>query len=203
MSLVIGLTGSIATGKSTVASMIKDMNIPVIDADELSREVVEPGEAAYQQIKETFGEGVFQTDGFLDRKALGRIIFNDEEKRKQLNDIVHPAVRERMLEKRDDYVEQGTRAVVLDIPLLFESGLSHYVDRTLVVAVDEDTQLKRLMERDESTREEALSRINAQIPISEKAEMADAAIDNSDTKEQTLQQLQSILWYWDAWEGTE
>ncbi|MFD1018999.1 dephospho-CoA kinase [Thalassobacillus hwangdonensis] len=198
MTLVIGLTGSIATGKSTVSLMFDDYDIPVIDADKLSREVVVPGEAAYYQIVEVFGEEILREDGTIDRKKLGSIVFTDESKRKELNAIVHPAVRERMLQKRDSWKEKNVPAVVMDIPLLFESKLTHFVDKTLVVYVDEHVQLSRLVERDESTKEEAMQRIQSQIPISEKAEMADAIIDNNGSKQDSYKQLEEILIQWNV-----
>lgn len=198
MSLVIGLTGSIASGKSTVSNMFREKGIPVIDADIISREVVERGENAYHDIIETFGEEILQKDGSLDRKALGAIIFADEAKRKLLNAIVHPAVRERLLSRRDALLEGGARCVVLDIPLLFESGLADYADRTLVVYVDEATQLARLMERDQSGEDEARKRIGSQMPLNQKVKLADAVIDNNGTKENTLKQLDALLQKWNA-----
>ncbi|MGR9049102.1 dephospho-CoA kinase [Halobacillus faecis] len=196
MTLVIGLTGSIASGKSTVAEMFKNMDIPVIDADQISRDVVKPGEPAYQEIVEAFGEQVLQEGGGLDRKKLGKIVFSDEMKRKQLNGIVHPKVRQEMIRRREEYKQKQYQAVVLDIPLLFESNLTDYVEKILVVYVDEKTQLERLMERDQSGREEAEERIHAQIPVKKKAEMADAVIDNTGTIEQSSQQLRDILQGW-------
>ncbi|ARI76832.1 dephospho-CoA kinase [Halobacillus mangrovi] len=196
MTLVIGLTGSIASGKSTVSNLFTELNIPVVDADQISREVVEPGEPAYEQIVDTFGESILQDDKTLDRKQLGKVVFSDEEKRKQLNSIVHPQVRKEMLNKRDHYISEHYPAVVLDIPLLFESKLTHYVDRVVVVYVSEETQLERLMERDRSSREDAEQRIKAQIPVQQKAEMADAVIDNNGTIEESFQQLKDILHDW-------
>ncbi|MCA0969847.1 dephospho-CoA kinase [Halobacillus litoralis] len=198
MTTVIGLTGSIATGKSTVSNMFKDLNIPVIDADQLSRDVVKPGEPAYQKIVEAFGSRVLQNDGTLDRKKLGSIVFSDGEKRKELNGIVHPEVRKEMIRRRDHFVDEKYPAVVLDIPLLYESELTHYVERVLVVYVDEATQLERLTNRDQSTEEEAMQRIKSQIPISEKADRADAVIDNRGTIEESLQQLRDILHEWEV-----
>ncbi|MFC7321115.1 dephospho-CoA kinase [Halobacillus campisalis] len=196
MGLVIGLTGSIATGKSTVSKMIKSFQIPVVDADIISREVVEIGKPAYLQIVDIFGEEVLNEDGTLNRKSLGNIVFKDEDKRGQLNGIVHPEVRKEMVRQRDEYLNNGERAVVLDIPLLFESKLTSYADRTLVVYVDEDTQLKRLMDRDGSSEDEANYRINSQISIKEKARLADAVIDNSGTLESSRTQLQEVLREW-------
>ncbi|KGP71723.1 dephospho-CoA kinase [Pontibacillus yanchengensis] len=196
MTVVIGLTGSIASGKSTVSLMFDEFNIPVVDADKLSRKVVEPGKKAYNQIIEEFGHDILRDDQTIDRKALGTIVFNDEEKRKKLNSFVHPAVREEMVQQRDFYVTEGYKAVVLDIPLLFESDLAHYVDKVVVVYVDEDTQLKRLMERDKSTKEDALSRINSQMPVSQKAKKADEVVDNSGSKHDSYKQLETILRQW-------
>ncbi|ASF40126.1 dephospho-CoA kinase [Halobacillus halophilus] len=196
MTVVIGLTGSIASGKSTVSQMFSRFNIPVVDADRLSRKVVEPGESAYNKIVEAFGFQILQDDRTIDRKRLGKIIFSDEEKRQQLNSIVHPQVRQEMLEEREAYKAEGYPAVVLDIPLLFESRLTSYVDRVMVVYVDEETQLNRLMERDQSEREEAEERIQAQLSVTEKAKMADAVIDNNGSVEESFQQLKDILHQW-------
>lgn len=200
MGIVIGLTGSIATGKSTVASMFIDIGIPVIDADRIAREVVEPGEEAYKKVVETFGEEILLEDRSLNRPKLGRIVFSDEEKRNQLNSIVHPAIRKKMLEKRDAYLKNGEGCVVLDIPLLFESKLEHFVDKIIVVYVDEDVQLKRLLERNQLTKEEALERIRSQMPVKDKIELADAVIDNNGTIEHSFKQLKEILQKWDVLE---
>lgn len=197
MTVVIGLTGSIASGKSTVSQMFIEMDIPVVDADQISREVVEPGEPAYQKIIDAFGKEILQDDGAIERKKLGKIIFSSEEKRKLLNNIVHPEVRKEMVRRRESFKEKNYPAVVLDIPLLYESNLGDYVERTLVVYVDEETQLTRLMERDGSTREDAQERIDAQISVRKKAEMADAVIDNTGTIEESFQQLKDILHRWD------
>ncbi|MBN8236906.1 dephospho-CoA kinase [Halobacillus kuroshimensis] len=197
MTLVIGLTGSIASGKSTVSGMFDEWEIPVIDADQISRDVVRPGEPAYEDIVRVFGKDVLFDDGTLDRKKLGKVIFSSEGRRKELNDIVHPRVREEMIRRRESYKTKEAKAVVLDIPLLYESGLTDYVEKVLVVAVDEETQLQRLMERDGSSREDAQERIASQIPVSRKSEMADAVIDNNGTKEESFHQLRDILHRWD------
>lgn len=194
--LRIGLTGGIASGKSTVARMLREYAIPIVDADVCAREVVEPGEAAYQKIIETFGETILHPDRTLNRKQLGEIIFNDEEKRKQLNAIVHPEVRKRMLEKAAAYEQASEPAVVLDIPLLIESKLTDWVDKVMVVYVPRDMQLARLMARDQSTKDEAMARISSQLPLDEKKKYADCLIDNSGTIEETKEQLQHILKEW-------
>lgn len=196
MALIIGLTGSIGTGKSTIANKFRDLDIPVVDADLIAREVVEPGKDAYQDIVATFGKEILQNDKTLDRKALGNIVFNNEAKRKQLNAIIHPAIRKEMVRQRDEWVRNGKECVVLDIPLLYESGLTHFVDKVIVVYVDPETQLQRIMDRDQSTEEEAKSRINSQIAVSEKAKKADAVIDNNRSKEESYRQLKAILEDW-------
>ncbi|WP_100012044.1 dephospho-CoA kinase [Lentibacillus sediminis] len=196
MTLTIGLTGSIASGKSTVSLMFDDFDIPVIDADKISREVVQPGENAYREIIETFGEDVLRADKTLDREKLGSIIFADKEKREQLNGIVHPAVRKKMLEKKQAFIDAGAACVVLDIPLLFESKLTHFVDKTLVVYVDENMQLERLMDRNGYTEEEARQRIETQMPVKEKAELADFVIDNNGSKQESYEQLEELLREW-------
>lgn len=196
MTLVIGLTGSIASGKSTVSLMFDDFNIPVIDADKLAREVVYPSEEAYEEVVRTFGKEILREDNALDRKRLGEIVFADETKRKQLNGILHPAIRKRMIEKRDTLIAEGAKCVVLDIPLLFESKLEHFVDKIIVVYVDEEIQLKRLMERNHFTEKEALQRIHSQMSVKEKAALADAVIDNNGSKFASLEQLENILREW-------
>lgn len=197
MTLVIGLTGSIGTGKSTIANKLKKLHIPIIDADKIARQVVEPKEPAYEKIVSTFGEGILHADKTLNRQALGDIVFADAEKRKQLNNIIHPEIRKEMLRQRDAYVTENVPAVVMDIPLLFESKLTHYVEKIIVVAVSEAVQLERVMARDESTKEAALQRIQAQISVKEKAQQADAVIDNNGTKEESYAQLLHILEDWE------
>jgi dephospho-CoA kinase len=198
MTLIIGLTGGIASGKSTISSMLTDLDMPVVDADKIAREVVNPGEKAYEKVIQTFGKEVLLADEKIDRKKLGSIIFADEVKRKQLNQIVHPAVREEILKQRDALVVAGVKCVVLDIPLLYESKLTHFVDKTLVVAVDEKVQLERLMKRDESDEAEARQRIQSQIPICEKVALADAVIDNNGAKQVSYEQLEHILKGWNV-----
>ncbi|MBN8208567.1 dephospho-CoA kinase [Bacillus sp. NTK071] len=192
----IGLTGGIASGKSTVADMIRNHNIPIVDADVIARQVVEPGESALEEIFLSFGSEMKAEDGGLDRKKLGSVIFNNEDKRKLLNSILHPAIRKRMLEEVASYKKQGEPHVVLDIPLLYESELNHLVERTLLVYVDPSTQLKRLMERDGSTEQEATERIQSQMPIEKKKELADAIIDNTGSLKESEDQLVHVLRKW-------
>lgn len=196
--MIIGLTGGISSGKSTVANMIRELGIPIIDADIIAREVVEPNEEAYEKIVRHFGVEILHEDGTIDRKKLGAIIFNDEDERKALNSIVHPAVRKRMNEQKEHYIQEGYEHIVLDIPLLFESKLTHLVEKTLLVYVDENVQLQRLMARDKSTEEEALSRIQSQMPLKEKLKLADEYIDNNGTLQETKTQVYDVLKKWNV-----
>ena len=196
MTVVIGLTGGIASGKSTVSQMFRELSIPVIDADIIAREVVEQGKEAYKEIVEVFGEDVLQVDGELDRQRLGSIVFHNEEKRLQLNKIVHPAVRKEMNAQKDMYIKEGVQAVVLDIPLLFEGKLTALVDRIVVVAVSPSMQLERLMKRNGFTEEDAKARIDSQMPLAEKVTLANKVIYNDGTIAETKAQLQLILKEW-------
>jgi dephospho-CoA kinase len=196
MTLVVGLTGGIASGKSTVSNMLKEMGITVIDADVESRLAVQHGEPAYKQIVGTFGQEIVLPDGEIDRQKLGSIIFHDEQKRQQLNQIVHPEVRRRMNNKRDLALKNDAKIVILDIPLLFESKLTNMVDQTLLVYVDRHTQLTRLMERNHLSKEEAEVRIQSQMPLTEKIKLADKMINNNGSLTETKKQLDEILAGW-------
>lgn len=196
MTLIIGLTGGIASGKSTVSSMFSTLGIPVVDADKIAREVVNPGEIAYKEVIGVFGKEIVLNDDTLNRKKLGEIIFTDDVKRKQLNEILHPAIRKEMIEQRDAYIRLGEKCVVLDTPLLFESKLTHFVDKIIVVYVNEEVQLYRLRERDNYQVQEAKQRIDSQMPVKEKANLAHAVIDNNGTQDETYQQLRSLLYDW-------
>ncbi|QMV40715.1 dephospho-CoA kinase [Cohnella cholangitidis] len=186
----IGLTGGIATGKSTVAKGLTERGAILIDLDGIAREVVEPGQPSLLAIAERFGQAVLQADGMLDRKKLGSIVFSDPSERKALEAIIHPAIRA-VMKERMAYHESHTpnKLVVVDVPLLFESGLESYFEQIMVVYVPRDVQLQRLMERDKLTSEEALKRLNAQMNIEDKKIKADILIDNSGSLEHTKEQL--------------
>jgi dephospho-CoA kinase len=196
MTMIIGLTGGIASGKSTVSEMLKKRGIPVIDADLIAREVVEVGKKAYTEIVNAFGKEILNEDLTINRARLGSIVFQNEDKREQLNSIVHPEVRLEMKRRQEQLISEGAKAVVLDIPLLFESNLKHLVDKVIVVYTGEKNQLERLMKRNNFSKKEALSRINAQMPLKEKVKFADAVINNDGTLEETEQQLENILMNW-------
>ncbi|MEH7010607.1 dephospho-CoA kinase [Neobacillus niacini] len=196
MSLVIGLTGGIASGKSTVSNMLKELAITVIDADVEARLAVEKGEPAYEKIVTEFGHDILLSNEEIDRQKLGSIIFHNAEKRQLLNSIVHPEVRKRMNNQVEAARVSGEQVIVLDIPLLFESKLTHMVEKTLLVYVDKDIQLKRLMERNDLSPEDAEARVKSQMPLSEKVPLADAVINNNGSIAETKKQVIEILQGW-------
>lgn len=193
MSLVIGLTGGIASGKSTVSNFLKEMDITVVDADLEARLAVMKGESAYFKIIAEFGEDILLANGEIDRQKLGSIIFHQVEKRQRLNDIVHPEVRQRMSDQVEKAKRKNEEVIVLDIPLLFESKLTYMVDKTVLVFVDNETQLKRLIARNNLSVEDAEARIHSQMPLSDKIRLADAVINNNGSIADTKKQLIEIL----------
>ncbi|MBC1500280.1 dephospho-CoA kinase [Listeria weihenstephanensis] len=193
MAYIIGVTGGIASGKTTVSKMLQEAGYPIVDADIAARKVVEKGTEGARQIEATFGIEVFQANGELDRQTLGNIIFHDPKRREQLNAIVHPLVKQWMLAERDRLIENGAEIIVFDIPLLIESKLEKLVDTIVVVAVDEETQLTRLMERNNATESEAIARISSQMPLSEKVKHANTVIDNSGSLQETKQQVDALV----------
>ncbi|KAJ7618398.1 CoaE-domain-containing protein [Roridomyces roridus] len=191
--LVVGLTGGIATGKSSVSNMLKAKGIPVVDADIIARQVFEPGTPALAKIAAFFGPEVLQADGTLDRKKLGSIIFNDEAKRRKLNSIVHPAVRKALLWGVVKQWVRGSKYCIMDVPLLIEGPLWKWVGTVVVVYCSADVQLARLMQRDGSSREDASSRLNSQIPIADKVQYADRVIDNSGSLADLEARVESLV----------
>lgn len=190
MSLVVGLTGSIATGKSTVVEWFKNMDVPVIDADHIAKEIVQPGRPMLARLKEHFGDEIIQEDQSLNRTRLGQIIFNDEASRKALNRLMHPAIIEEITSQSESLKAQGVPLVLIDIPLLYESRLNDLVDRVLVVYTSIPLQLERLMIRDKLSKQEAIKRMEAQLSIEKKKQQADDVIDNSGTIDETIRQCQ-------------
>lgn len=184
--LIVGLTGGIASGKTAVSDCFEDLGVPVIDADVVAREVVEPGEPAVEKIIELFGNQVLDSDGRLERKRLRAAIFNDPEQRKQLESLLHPIIRNRMQEKLEkidhDYV-------VLSIPLLLEADQTGMVDRVLVVDVPEEEQIRRTIQRDGGSREDVLRIMSAQISREERFSRADDVIDNAGSLTELEQQV--------------
>ena len=190
---VIAITGGIASGKTTVLNHLKKLGAACIDADAISRTLTAPGGAALPAIRQAFGQGVFQQDGALNRRALGALVFGDGEARGRLNGIVHPLVRAEMERQLRRLRLQGERVAVLDVPLLYESGMETLADEVWLVAVPAEVQLQRLMARDGYTREEALARIHSQMPLEQKRARADLVID-TDLPLQALYERLTALW---------
>ena len=188
----IGLTGGIASGKSTVLTYFKDKGIPYIDADIVAREVVEPGTEGLQAIVETFGSNVLHADGTLNREALGAIVFHNEEKRQLLNSCLKTHIRNRIMELTSQYEQGNTPILIYDIPLLIEGEWYTMMDEVWLVYVNETTQIERLMSRNGYTREDALARINSQMRLDDKRAYADIIVDNNGTPHDLTVQLNTI-----------
>ncbi|MCL6638811.1 MAG: dephospho-CoA kinase [Firmicutes bacterium] len=191
--VVIGLTGNIGSGKSTISRKLGNLGARIIDADQVARAVVEPGTPALKEIVQTFGESVLNGDGTLNRKKLGARVFNDPAALARLNGITHPRIKDaidREIAALKSLPGPERAVAVIEAPLLIEVGLHKGVDEIWVVKVDEATQLKRLMERDGLTPDEARQRIAAQLPQAEKLRFADRVIDNSGTMAETERQVE-------------
>ena len=191
--LVVGLTGGIASGKSTVSRMFREAGIPVICADDLAHEVVKPGSAALDEIRRTFGEEFLDSDGALDRVAMAGLVFQDKDKRRALESIIHPRVGEEREKLLQEFAAQGYKIVIVDVPLLYESGWTDSFDMIVVAYVPPDIQIQRLIARDSLAPEEARSRLDAQMPIDEKKELAERVIDNTGSMEHTREQVTNII----------
>ena len=192
--VTVGLTGGIASGKSSVARMLQEKGALLLDADVIAREAVLPGAPAWREIVEWLGRSFLQADGYLDRDRLGRLVFADAAARSRLNSIVHPRVGEEILARTAQIKSANPDAVlVYDIPLLIEAGMRQMVDLVLLVYVTPAVQLRRLRRRDKFSREEALNRINAQMSLDHKKRCADYIIDNSGSRRDTERQV-SDFW---------
>jgi len=192
--LLVGLTGGIATGKSTVSEILRRLGCEIIDADQLARDVVEPEQPAWKQIVAEFGRGVVTAEGTLDRKKLGAIVFADPERRKRLEAITHPAIRARFQARLDELAALGFAGIVVfDAPVMIESGNYKNMDRLVVVVTDDATQAARLQERDGTDEAEGRRKIASQMPLAEKAKLADYVIDNSGTREATAAEVRRVF----------
>ena len=186
---VIGLTGGIATGKSSVATMLEELGAFVIDADQLSRDVVASGSPVLSEICHCFGEDMLLQNGTLNRQKLRNLIFADQKKRQQLEAILHPAIRLLALFRLEQARQAGTKVVIYMAPLLIESGATDRVDEVWVVTVQPEVQLERLMRRDTCNRDQAMQIITAQMPLAEKVRHGSTVIDNSGSLEATREQV--------------
>jgi dephospho-CoA kinase len=191
-SFVLGLTGGIATGKTTAVHVFEKYGFPIVDGDKIAREVVEPGTPGLAAVVQHFGKDILNEDGTLDRKKLGKIVFSDPEKREQLNRILNSYIRT-SIKDNIQKAKQASPLVIVDIPLLYEGHYDKYMDQTAVVYLPEEKQLQRLMARDGFTREEAMQRVESQMPIEEKKRKADILFDNQQTKDKLAEQIISWL----------
>ena len=189
---VVGLTGGIASGKSTVSSMFRELGVPVIDADQLARFVVEPGQPANAEIRARFGEGVFQADGTLDREALGKIVFSDPDARRQLNAMTHPRIAAEMAARSQALRAEGHPWVIYDAALIVENQGQNWLGGLIVVSLAREHQLRRLVERDGGDEARAAARIDSQLPLADKVAVADWVIDNGGAVEQTRAQVEAV-----------
>ncbi|TGU74011.1 dephospho-CoA kinase [Geomonas terrae] len=186
---IIGLTGGIASGKTTVARLFEKLGVPVIDADKLAREVVEPGTQGLARIVDAFGAKVLNPDGSLNRAELGAVVFADPAARRILEGITHPAIRRLAEEKLQRLRETGTGTAFYVAPLLIEAGITSRVHEVWVVYLDRETQLERLMARDGLSREAALARIASQMPMDEKKRLGRIVIDNCGSRKELEAQV--------------
>ncbi|MDR5684229.1 MAG: dephospho-CoA kinase [Armatimonadota bacterium] len=196
---VVALTGGIASGKSTVARLLRELGAEVIDADQIAREVTAPGQPALAEVVAAFGEAYLLPDGGLDRRKLGELVFADPQARAKLNAIVHPRVRARLREARERIArERPDTVLVMDIPLLFESDVPDYEGMdAIVVYASPETQIARLMARDGLSRDQAQARLRAQIPLADKLPRARWVVHNdgplADTRTQVARIWEEIL----------
>ena len=190
---MLGVTGGIASGKTTVANMLEDLGVPIIDFDLLSRQVVEPGQPAFKDITDYFGDGVIDKNGTLDRKRLSTIVFRNPAKRKILEGITHPRILEAFLRQVRKMAEKDSHRIVQAvIPLLFEVNLTHLVHKVLVVYVSPDKQIERLTRRDKISHKEAENILKIQMPIDEKVAKANFVIHNEGNVDETRKAVYAL-----------
>ena len=190
---LVGLTGGIASGKSTVAKILERLGTAIVDADVLSREVVEPGQPAWNDIVSTFGAEILQSDQTLDRQKLRTIIFNQPAARKQLEAIIHPRVRALAEQRIRERSEAGYAVVIYVVPLLFEGNLQDGLRPVILVACDVNVQRQRLVERDQLDRTAAQKHIEAQMSLEEKRRLADYVIENNGSLDDLERQVGEVL----------
>lgn len=192
--ILVGLTGGVATGKSTVAKMFKQYGAVVIDADLLVRQVVEPGKPAWRKIVEAFGTAVLNPDRTLNRRELGAVVFRNRTKLRRLEHIIHPRVAREQARLTKVAAQKNPQAVVIyDVPLLFEAKIDKRVDRTIVVTADRDTQITRLKKRNGLSRAEAIRRIRSQMPLTKKIQRADHVLVGTSSRPSLRRQVARLL----------
>lgn len=193
--LIVGLTGGIVSGKTTVAQIFKRLGAKIIDLDEIAREIVSPQQKAWKKIVQNFGEEILKDNQEINRKKLAKIVFSNQEKLNLLNQITHPVIVEVMKKRLNQISNQASEDVIciIDAPLLFEAHIEYMMDKIIVVYINEKEQMSRLLQREDLSKDDAIKRIRAQIPIEDKVRLADYVIDNSFSIEQTKEQA-SQLW---------
>jgi len=189
---VIGLTGGIACGKSTASAYLKELGACIVDTDGISRATTKKGGKGYYAVLEHFGRDLLLENGEIDRRKLGGIVFADEKKRQELNALIHPIVIEESKEQMQAARDAGYKVCILDVPLLFESGMETLCDETWLVYVPREEQIRRINERDGLEEKAAAARIDSQMPLEEKMRRADRAIDTSGTIEETQAKLKTL-----------
>ena len=189
--LIVGLTGGIVSGKTTVAQIFKRLGAKIIDLDEIGREIVNPQQKAWKKIVQNFGVEILKDNQEINRKKLAKIVFSNQEKLNLLNQITHPVIIEVMKKQLNQISNQATRDVIclIDAPLLFEAHIEHMMDKIIVVYINEKEQMTRLLQREGLSKDDAIKRMRAQIPIEDKVHLADYVIDNSFSIEQTKEQV--------------
>ena len=193
MTYFLGLTGGIASGKSTADDFFKKKNIPIIDSDLIAHKIMEVGQAGYQAVVDYFGSKILTDNQTINRRKLGEIVFNDQAKLKKLNSLTHQLVHQEIKRQMEQYRLNQEKLVVIDVPLLFESGFESLCDGVLVISISPELQLKRLMKRNNFTEKEALSRINNQMPLSEKEKRATYVVANTGTINDLEKKLSDLL----------
>lgn len=192
--ILVGLTGGIATGKSTVADLFRRFGAAVIDADQLARDVVQPGKPAWREIVKCFGKRVLLPDRTIDRPALGSIVFRNRRKLRRLERIIHPRVaREQQRSARRIARRTPNAIIIYEVPLLFEAGVNTRVDKIIVVTADRETQVARLKQRNGLTRRQAFQRIRSQMPLAEKARRADIVLDGTKSKSLLSREIRRLV----------
>ena len=189
---IIGLTGGIGTGKSEAAKFLASLGAVHLDADAISHELTKPGGEALEPIRAEFGEGVFREDGTLDRQALANITFSDPARKRALEAILHPRIQRDLMRGIDRAAEEGAKVVILDVPLLFETGMDALCDETWVLSADAETQVARVMMRDRVEREQVEARIQSQMPAEEKEKLATQVIPTERPMEKTQAELAAL-----------
>ncbi|MHC2994362.1 MAG: dephospho-CoA kinase [Candidatus Atribacteria bacterium] len=195
MALIVGLTGGIVSGKSTVAKMFKDLGAKIVDADELGHKVILPHKPAWEKIIKLFGKDLLKEDLKIDRRKLGDIVFSNKKLLKKLNEITHSEIIKlikKEIKSIKDKTDKKDDILIIDAALIYETKIDNLMDKIIVVYIDKTEQIKRLVKRDNLSAEEALKRIKSQMPIKEKIRFADYIIDNSNSLDKTREQVETI-----------